>query len=53
LLVVGCLADSTRALWLAAAAVLAINVAAEFVSFSRVVERVPPLRMLDQLGRRR
>jgi UDP-N-acetylmuramyl pentapeptide phosphotransferase/UDP-N-acetylglucosamine-1-phosphate transferase len=28
------------------------NVAAEIVSFSRVIERVPPLRALDQLGRR-
>jgi UDP-N-acetylmuramyl pentapeptide phosphotransferase/UDP-N-acetylglucosamine-1-phosphate transferase len=30
-----------------------LNVAAEFVSFSRVIEKVPPLRWLDQLGRAR
>jgi UDP-GlcNAc:undecaprenyl-phosphate GlcNAc-1-phosphate transferase len=29
------------------------NVAAEIVSFSDVIERVPPLRFLDQLGRSR
>jgi len=31
--------------------VAALNVAAELVSFSDVIERVPPLRALDQLGR--
>jgi UDP-N-acetylmuramyl pentapeptide phosphotransferase/UDP-N-acetylglucosamine-1-phosphate transferase len=31
--------------------VAALNVAAELVSFSEVIERVPPLRALDQLGR--
>ena len=30
---------------------IALNLASEFVSFSRVIERVPPLRWLDQLGR--
>jgi len=31
---------------------IALNLASEVVSFSRVIERVPPLRWLDQLGRR-
>jgi hypothetical protein len=30
---------------------LALNVAAELVSFSAVIEAVPPLRWLDRLGR--
>jgi UDP-N-acetylmuramyl pentapeptide phosphotransferase/UDP-N-acetylglucosamine-1-phosphate transferase len=30
-----------------------LNVASELVSFSRVIERVPPLRWLDRLGRPR
>lgn len=55
---VGLMAVSSSAggrvwLWIAAAVVVAINVAGELVSFSRVIERVPPLRLLDQLGRRR
>jgi hypothetical protein len=33
-------------------AVLALNLASEKVSFSRVIERTPPLRALDRLGRR-
>lgn len=33
-------------------ALLALNAAAEAVSFSAVIERVPPLRRLDGLGRR-
>lgn len=33
------------------AAIAALNVAAEFVSFSRVIERVAVLRALDRLGR--
>jgi UDP-N-acetylmuramyl pentapeptide phosphotransferase/UDP-N-acetylglucosamine-1-phosphate transferase len=32
---------------------VALNVAAELVSFSAVIDRVPPLRALDRLGRRR
>jgi len=31
--------------------VAALNVAAELVSFSKVIDRVPPLRAFDQLGR--
>ena len=31
---------------------IALNLASEFVSFSRVIDAVPPLRYLDQLGRR-
>ena len=30
-----------------------LNVAAELVSFSRVIDAVPPLRAFDRLGRRR
>ena len=29
----------------------ALTLASEFISFSRVIERVPPLRRLDELGR--
>jgi UDP-N-acetylmuramyl pentapeptide phosphotransferase/UDP-N-acetylglucosamine-1-phosphate transferase len=32
--------------------VAALNVTSELVSFSRVIDRVPPLRALDRLGRR-
>ena len=31
---------------------LVANIAAEVVSFSKVIERIPPLRWFDQLGRR-
>jgi UDP-N-acetylmuramyl pentapeptide phosphotransferase/UDP-N-acetylglucosamine-1-phosphate transferase len=31
---------------------VALNLASEVVSFSRVIDRVPPLRWLDRLGRR-
>jgi UDP-GlcNAc:undecaprenyl-phosphate/decaprenyl-phosphate GlcNAc-1-phosphate transferase len=31
--------------------VLALNLASEAVSFSKVIERVPPLRYADRLGR--
>jgi UDP-N-acetylmuramyl pentapeptide phosphotransferase/UDP-N-acetylglucosamine-1-phosphate transferase len=34
-------------------ALLALNVSAELVSFSQVIESVPPLRALDRLGRSR
>ena len=33
-------------------ALVALNLASEFVSFSRVIEAVPPLRWFDRLGRR-
>jgi UDP-N-acetylmuramyl pentapeptide phosphotransferase/UDP-N-acetylglucosamine-1-phosphate transferase len=32
--------------------VVALTVTSEYVSFSRVIERTPPLRWLDALGRR-
>lgn len=32
-------------------ALIVLNLASEFVSFSRVIERVPPLRWFDSLGR--
>jgi UDP-N-acetylmuramyl pentapeptide phosphotransferase/UDP-N-acetylglucosamine-1-phosphate transferase len=32
-------------------ALIVLNVAAEFVSFSRVIDRVPPLKRFDRLGR--
>jgi hypothetical protein len=32
---------------------LAVNVAAELVSFSRIIDAVPPLRWFDRLGSRR
>jgi UDP-N-acetylmuramyl pentapeptide phosphotransferase/UDP-N-acetylglucosamine-1-phosphate transferase len=34
-------------------ALIALNLASELVSFSRVIDRVPPLRWFDRLGRRR
>ena len=34
-------------------ALIALNVAGEMVSFSRVIDMVPPLRALDRVGRRR
>lgn len=40
---------STRAITLAVVA--ALNVASELVSFSAVIDRVPPLRWFDRLGR--
>lgn len=44
-------AASTRTLVLVV--VLALNLASERVSFSRVIDRTPPLRALDRLGRLR
>jgi UDP-GlcNAc:undecaprenyl-phosphate/decaprenyl-phosphate GlcNAc-1-phosphate transferase len=46
-------AGDTGWIWGAAGLVVAVNVAGELVSFSRVIARVAPLRMLDELGRRR
>jgi UDP-GlcNAc:undecaprenyl-phosphate/decaprenyl-phosphate GlcNAc-1-phosphate transferase len=43
--------SQTQRLWIAAL-VLAVNLAGELVSFSEVIDRVPPLRALDRLGRR-
>lgn len=37
----------------AALVLLALNLASEVVSFSAVIDRVPPLRAIDRLGRRR
>ncbi len=42
-------APATRTIVLLA--VLALNLASEAVSFSKVIERVPPLRALDHVGR--
>jgi hypothetical protein len=36
----------------AAAAAVGLNVVADTVSFSRVIDRTPPLRFLDGIGRR-
>lgn len=44
--------DDLTALAVAAAVVVAINVAGEMVSFSRVIDRVGFLRAFDRLGRR-
>lgn len=52
LLAVACAADDRAWLWTAAAIAVAVNLAGELVSFSRVIERVGPLRVLDRLGRR-
>jgi hypothetical protein len=35
------------------AALLAANLASEVVSFTRVIEAIPPLRAIDRAGRRR
>ena len=45
-------ACGTAARDVALVAVAGLNVAGELVSFSRVIEAVPPLRALDQAGRR-
>ena len=42
---------SGAALVAAAAVVLSLNAAGEFVSFSRIIDRVPPLRVFDRFGR--
>jgi hypothetical protein len=45
--------DALPDAWVAVAAGVAVvlNVVAETVSFSRVIERTPPLRWFDGLGR--
>lgn len=42
----------TWAMWPAAAIAVALNVVAETVTFSRVIDAVPPLRWFDRLGTR-
>lgn len=39
-----------RGQWIAAAVLLALNLASERISFSRVIDATPPLRWLDRLG---
>lgn len=38
--------------WIALAVLVALNLASEFVSFSKVIVATPPLRAVDRLGRR-
>jgi UDP-N-acetylmuramyl pentapeptide phosphotransferase/UDP-N-acetylglucosamine-1-phosphate transferase len=38
---------------IALAVLMGLNVLSEFVSFSKLIDTVPPLRIIDQLGRRR
>ena len=49
--VCACRGDAVQ-LGIAAACVVAVNVAGELVSFSRMIERTPVLRSLDRWGRR-
>lgn len=46
-------APSGFARWGVAAVLVALNAASELVSFSRIIDAVPPLRWFDQLGRTR
>lgn len=39
--------------WVALAVLIGLNLASERVSFSQLIEAVPPIRALDQLGRHR
>jgi hypothetical protein len=48
-LVIAC---GRRGEWVALAVVVALNLASEVVSFSRVIDAVTPLRWLDRLGAR-
>jgi len=44
------LATGATGQWIALAVLVAINAASEVVSFSRVIDRMPPLRWLDRFG---
>jgi hypothetical protein len=44
------LTTSNAARWWALVVLLILNVASEWISFSRVIDAVPPLRFLDRLG---
>ncbi|MGQ4537474.1 hypothetical protein ACUH94_02940 [Dermabacteraceae bacterium P7074] len=46
-----CEKATPAALWTSACAVTGLTLASEKISFSRVIASVPPLRMLDELGR--
>ena len=41
----------SAALWVATGVVVALNLASEIVSFSKVIAAIPPLRWFDELGR--
>ncbi|MFN8051082.1 MAG: hypothetical protein U0Q22_06595 [Acidimicrobiales bacterium] len=48
---VGVVATTTETQrWILVAVLLGLNLTSEFVSFSRVIDAVPPLRRLDRLG---
>ena len=47
------LAVSPGARTILAAVLLALTLLSELVSFSRIIDAVPPLRAMDRLGRRR
>ena len=36
--------------WIALVVVIALNLASEFVSFTKVIDATPPLRFVDRLG---
>ena len=46
-----CAAPAPGARWLVLAVLVAVNMASEVVSFSKVIDAVAPLRWLDRLGR--
>lgn len=46
-----CATPSSGGRWLVLAALVAVNGASEFVSFSKVIDAVAPLRWADRLGR--
>ena len=43
---------TATARWAVLALLVAVNLLSEFVSYSAVIDAVPPLRYLDRLGRR-